>query len=282
MIPNFKTAKFGGYDKVAVEEYIEGMQADHNKEVEDLKANIVKLSETVKNLHTMREVNQSESSSTIDNLKSVNEDLLVEVNQLREQLNAFKTRETESASRYESISRTLLEARENADQMIRETDAQCDAKKQATEEQCDKLMNDTIAEIDRLRSENIDECERRTRDTDYYCEQEREKANNECAELRRATTEATDNLKYETENYCKELTETTERECEELKATTTTECEEQRSKANIEVYNYRMSVKNEIEITKGYMEDLIKSLENVNSACTQAREVAANVFPDLR
>ena len=107
-----KTTSFGGYDKKAVENYIDELTAEHEKEVADLKANVLKLSETVKNLHTMREVNLNESSSTIENLKKVNDELQVEVTQLRDKMTAYETREEESASRYESISRTLLEARE--------------------------------------------------------------------------------------------------------------------------------------------------------------------------
>ena len=109
-----KTTSFGGYDKKAVENYIDELTAEHEKEVADLKANVLKLSETVKNLHTMREVNLNESSSTIENLKKVNDELQVEVTQLRDKMAAYETREEESASRYESISRTLLEARESA------------------------------------------------------------------------------------------------------------------------------------------------------------------------
>ena len=108
-----KTTSFGGYDKKAVENYIDELTAEHEKEVADLKANVLKLSETVKNLHTMREVNLNESSSTIENLKKVNDELQVEVTQLRDKMTAYETREEESASRYESISRTLLEARES-------------------------------------------------------------------------------------------------------------------------------------------------------------------------
>ena len=78
-----KTTSFGGYDKKAVENYIDELTAEHEKEVADLKANVLKLSETVKNLHTMREVNLNESSSTIENLKKVNDELQVEVTQLR-------------------------------------------------------------------------------------------------------------------------------------------------------------------------------------------------------
>ena len=78
MDAQFKTVSFGGYDKKAVDLYVEEMTAEHEREVADLKSNVMKLSETVKNLHTMREVNLNESSSTIDNLKKVNDDLQAE------------------------------------------------------------------------------------------------------------------------------------------------------------------------------------------------------------
>ncbi|MBQ8924443.1 MAG: hypothetical protein IJ053_06575 [Lachnospiraceae bacterium] len=120
-----KTASFGGYDKKATETYIEDLNREHEKEVEELKANILKLSESVKNLHTMREVNLNESSSTIDNLKQVNDELQVELTQMRDQLETYKTKEEESAVRYESISRTLLQARESADALMAQTKKEC-------------------------------------------------------------------------------------------------------------------------------------------------------------
>ena len=141
-----KTASFGGYDKKAVETYIEELQASHEKEVADLKANVMKLSETVKNLHTMREVNLNESSSTIDNLKKVNEELQDELSQLKEKMENYKLKEEESASRYESISRTLLEARESADHLTRQTEQECEAKKAETQTACDQLTSDTTAD----------------------------------------------------------------------------------------------------------------------------------------
>ena len=155
-----KTASFGGYDKKAVETYIEELQASHEKEVADLKANVMKLSETVKNLHTMREVNLNESSSTIDNLKKVNEELQDELSQLKEKMENYKLKEEESASRYESISRTLLEARESADHLTRQTEQECEAKKAETQTACDQLTSDTTAECERMLNETTEECER--------------------------------------------------------------------------------------------------------------------------
>ena len=40
-----KTTSFGGYDKKAVENYIDELTAEHEKEVADLKANVLKLSD---------------------------------------------------------------------------------------------------------------------------------------------------------------------------------------------------------------------------------------------
>ena len=138
-----KTTSFGGYDKKAVEKYIDELTAEHEKEVADLKANVLKLSETVKNLHTMREVNLNESSSTIENLKKVNDELQVEVTQLRDKMAAYETREEESASRYESISRTLLEARESADTLTKQTQKECDELRATTEAECDRQTQET-------------------------------------------------------------------------------------------------------------------------------------------
>ncbi|MBO5509642.1 MAG: hypothetical protein J5962_04180, partial [Lachnospiraceae bacterium] len=96
MDAQFKTASFGGYDKKAVDAYIEETTKAHEKEVADLKANVLKLSETVKNLHTMREVNLNESSSTIDNLKKINDELTAEIQQLKKDLEGFRQKENES------------------------------------------------------------------------------------------------------------------------------------------------------------------------------------------
>ena len=62
---SFKTVTFGGYDKNSVDYYIEELKADHEKEVNELKANVNKLSEAVLSLKTMREVNLTESNKTM-------------------------------------------------------------------------------------------------------------------------------------------------------------------------------------------------------------------------
>ena len=59
-VETLKTVKFGGYDKASVDYYIDELKEKHNKEVEELKANVNKLSEAVLSLKTMREVNMTE------------------------------------------------------------------------------------------------------------------------------------------------------------------------------------------------------------------------------
>ena len=108
----FKTVSFGGYDKKAVDTYIEESEANYEKEITELRANAEKLADTVKSLQTMRDVNMNESKETIDNLKSVNEKLESEIEHLKEELKSYREKEGESAARYESISRTLLAAQE--------------------------------------------------------------------------------------------------------------------------------------------------------------------------
>ena len=112
MAAEFKSVSFGGYDKKQVDIYIEETEAAYRNEIEELKENVAKLSDTVKSLHTMREVNQNESKATIDELKRSNESLEVEVEKLREEVEVYRKRDVESANRYESISKTLLSARE--------------------------------------------------------------------------------------------------------------------------------------------------------------------------
>ena len=225
-----KTTKIGGYDKAAVESYIEELQAEHEKEVADLKANVLKLSETVKNLHTMREVNINESTNTIDNLKKVNDELQVEVTQLKEQLETYRIKEEESANRYESISRTLLEARENADMLSRQTAKECDELRAKTEAECQQLTDETVAACDKL-----------TAETTSACQEQKETTYANCEELKRKTKEETDALVAETEYNCRTLNDETTLACEELTETTKSECEEMRNQARIESYNIRMA-----------------------------------------
>ena len=54
-VESLKTVKFGGYDKASVDYYIDELKEKHNKEVEELKANVNKLSEAVLSLKTMRD-----------------------------------------------------------------------------------------------------------------------------------------------------------------------------------------------------------------------------------
>ena len=276
-----KTAKFGGYDKAAVESYIETLNHDHEKEVADLKANVLKLSETVKNLHTMREVNLNESSSTIDNLKKVNDELQLEVTQLRDEVANFRSREEESASRYESISRTLLAARENADSMMRETEKKCAELTAQTQAECERLTNETNAECQRLADETQEACDRLNTETRNNCQSMTDSTNANCENLRRQTQEETEALRDETVKACAELTATTTDECEALKSETTRECDQMKERARAEAYSTRLSVKKECESVSEYMSQLLEAVDKVVTSVNETKAVADQAFPNL-
>lgn len=292
MDAQFKTVSFGGYDKKAVDLYVEEMTAEHEREVADLKSNVMKLSETVKNLHTMREVNLNESSSTIDNLKKVNDDLQAEVDRLKKELETFRQKENESASRYESISRTLLEARENADKLMQETGRECEEKRAKVEADCNALVLETERECQRMANETTETCERMSADTTAECERLNTETVNRCQEMKettfanceaekRRTREETEAMRTETEKYCAALKQDTEESCRTLSEQTTAECEDMKAQARTEAYSIRMNVKKECESLSDYMAQLMNSVELVVEACEETKKVADQAFPNL-
>ncbi len=277
----FKTASFGGYDKKAVDAYIEETQSAHEKEVADLKANILKLSETVKNLHAMRETNISESTATIENLKKVNDELSIEVAQLREKMETYTSRDQESAARYESISRTLLEARENADSLQRQTEAECMALKSSIEAECQQLQTETAAACEKMMIDTTDECERIHAETISSCEKMKAETTSACQERRDSTYANCDDLKRRTEEEVTALRANAEYEVRAMKEKTEAECEEMRSQARTEAYTTRMNVKRECESVSDYMSQLKIALDNVVQAVGDAKEVTDIAFPEL-
>lgn len=287
-----KTTSFGGYDKKAVENYIEDITKDHEKEVADLKENILKLSDTVKNLHTMREVNLNESSTTIDNLKKVNDELQLEITQLRAQMETYKTREDESASRYESISRTLLEARENADALARQTEKDCTELRERTEAECarmseetntacEKMVSETTYECETMKAEITAACEKLDAETKSSCQERKESTYAECERIKRETREEMDALRADTEYSCKMMKEQTENECATLRGEAAEECEQMRGTARTEAYNIRMSVKKECESVSEYMAQLMTAVDNVVLAVDETKKVADQGFPEV-
>ncbi|MBQ8317806.1 MAG: hypothetical protein IJX85_05660 [Lachnospiraceae bacterium] len=277
----FKTASFGGYDKKAVDAYIEETQASHEKEVAELKANVLKLSETVKNLHAMRETNISESTATIENLKKVNDELSLEVAQLREKLDTYTTRDQESAARYESISRTLLEARENADTLARQTEAECQALRSSVEMECQQLQTETAAACEEKLTSTTDECEKMHAETVALCEKMKAETTSACQERRDSTYANCDDLKRRTEEEVTALRANAEYEVRAMKTQAEAECEELRTQARTEAYTTRMNVKRECESVSDYMAQLKLALDNVVQAVGDAKEVTDIAFPEL-
>lgn len=277
----FKTASFGGYDKKAVDAYIEETQANHEKEIAELKANVLKLSETVKNLHAMRETSINESTATIENLKKVNESLSLEVEQLKQKMETYTTRDQESAARYESISRTLLEARENADSLQRQTEAECQALKLSVETECQTLQADTAAACEKLMNDTTDQCEKMHAETVSLCEKMKADTTSACQERRDSTYATCDDYKRRTEEEVTALRANVEYEIKAMREQAEAECDELRTQARTEAYTTRMNVKRECESVSDYMGQLKLALDSVVKAVDDAKEVTDIAFPEL-
>lgn len=201
-VESLKTVKFGGYDKASVDYYIDELKEKHNKEVEELKANVNKLSEAVLSLKTMREVNMTESSKTIDTLKKTNAEQERELESLKEQINAYKQRELENAGRYESISRTLLEARESADALIAQTEKECTDKK-----------NTVTAELEAYETEVRDRCTKLQTDTQIQCQQMYDQTENKCNTLKDEAYAEAEKTRNKSHADAEALSAKTEYEC---------------------------------------------------------------------
>lgn len=277
----FKTVKFGGYDKNSVDYYISDLKSEHEKEVAELKANVNKLSDAVLSLKTMREVNLTESTKTIDSLKSANEEYESELESLREQINAYKQREYESAGRYESISRTLLEARESADAMIAQTEADCEKKTAevnaalaAHEEEvtgrCARLEQETTDKCNALQSETQEKCQQMYDQTESACTAMREQAYGESERTRIKAREDAEALSAKTEYECRTLKEEAQRQAEEII-----------NKATGEAYILRKNVKVSCEAVSLHMGELMEALDYVNDACRDAKNIADRGFNDI-
>lgn len=287
-----KTVSFGGYDKKATETFILEQQKHYEDEIEKLKADTTKLSEAVKGLQQMREANMTESKSTIDNLKSANEGMQIELAQLKEELEAYKNREAESASRYESISRTLLAARENADTLTRKTAEECEAKTAETTAQCKNMIDETTARCEQLKSVTETECDRLLSQTQSSCQEKKETTYAECESLRRKTKEETDELarrtqaecdqlSRETQERCDNLNAQTEAACARLKEDTIAECEKAKADSREEIRQNRSLVKREFDSIGGFMAQLQAALSDVNSAVDETKKIADSAFSDI-
>lgn len=277
----FKTVKFGGYDRNSVDYYIIDLKAEHEKEVNELKANVNKLSDAVLSLKTMREVNLTESNKTIESLKSANSEYESELESLREQVNAYKQREFESAGRYESISRTLLEARESADTLIAQTKADCDKKtaeinaalaahEEEVTSRCEQMERETTDRCNALQDETQNKCQQMYDQTETACTAMREQAYTESERTRIKAREDAEALNAKTEYECRVLKETAQKEAEDII-----------NKATSEAYVLRKNVKISCEAVSTHMKELLDALDYVNDACKDAKDIADRGFNDI-
>ena len=269
-VESLKTVKFGGYDKASVDYYIDELKEKHNKEVEDLKENVSKLSEAVLSLKTMREVNMTESSKTIETLKKANSDLESELEALKEQVNAYKQRELENAGRYESISRTLLEARESADALIAQTEKECTDKK-----------NTITSELEAYETEVRDRCTKLQTDTEIQCQQMYDQTEAKCNSMKEEAYAEAEKTRNKSHSDAEALS-ATDYECKVMREEAQRDAANTRNAATEDATRLRNNVKKECESVSRYMSDLLSSLDSVVAACASTKEVADKAFTGLK
>lgn len=270
-VESLKTVKFGGYDKASVDYYIDELKEKHNKEVEDLKENVSKLSEAVLSLKTMREVNMTESSKTIETLKKANSDLESELEALKEQVNAYKQRELENAGRYESISRTLLEARESADALIAQTEKECTDKK-----------NTITSELEAYETEVRDRCTKLQTDTEIQCQQMYDQTEAKCNNMKEEAYAEAEKTRNKSHSDAEALSAKTDYECKVMREEAQRDAANTRNAATEDATRLRNNVKKECESVSRYMSDLLSSLDSVVAACASTKEVADKAFTGLK
>ena len=278
---DLKTVSFGGYDKKAVETYITEMQEDYEKQIAQLKETTAKLGETVDSLRKMREVNMSESKSTVDNLKTANTELQDELETLRAKLADFEANEEDYKAKYESVSKVALDAQIRADKMVRETEAECEKQKAEVAAELERMMNETRNQCDEQKSTTEAECTRMMEETRTSCEEQRSTTEAECERQKSTTSYDCANQKLNTETYCENLKTTTESECEKMKLDAEAECEALKQKTREEVYTTRTQVKRECESISEFVAQLQESVDKVQSAIKETKTLTDGAFGDL-
>ena len=277
-----KTVSFGGYDKKAVETYITEMQEDYEKQITQLKETAAKLGETVDSLRKMREVNMSESKSTVDSLKTANADLQEEVETLRAKLADYEANEADYKAKYESVSKVALDAQLRADKQVRETEAECEKQKAEVAAELERMMNETRSQCDEQKAATEAECARMKEETTASCTELRETTKAECERQRSTTSYDCANEKLNTETYCENLKNTTESECAKMKADAEAECEALKQKTREEVFTTRSQVKRECESIGEFVSQLQLSVEKVADAIKDTKELTDSAFGDLK
>lgn len=277
-----KTVSFGGYDKKAVETYITEMQEDYEKQISQLKETTVKLGETVDSLRKMREVNMSESKDTVDKLKTANTDLQDELEMLRARLADFEANEEDYKAKYESVSKVALDAQMRADKMVRDTNAECEKQKAEVAAELERMMNETRTQCDEEKATTEAECTRLMEETRTSCQELKERTEAECERQKSTTSYDCANQKLSMETYCENLKSTTESECEKMKTETETECEALKQKTREEVYTTRSQVKRECESISEFVSQLQLSVEKVQDAIKETKDLTDGAFGDLK
>lgn len=161
---NFKTVSFGGYDKVAVDRYIDDLEKKHMQDIHDLKQTISKLSETVKSLQLVKDSMSSENNQAIENMQKYNESLQQELEKANRKLAEQEEQSKDYSSKMEAISKTLVETNERCAAMKREAEEESEKLRalaqeeyqqsvEKTESECQKMLEEAKEEKEKMLSE---------------------------------------------------------------------------------------------------------------------------------
>lgn len=146
----FKMASFGGYDKIAVDEYISKMEEQHKQDVDDLKQTISKLSETVKSLQLVKDSMNSESNQAIENMQKYNESLQLELEKAKRKLEEKEENSKSYTDKMEIISRTLVETNERCDFLLKDAQRRSEQIIAAAKEESDRIISGADAQSNRM------------------------------------------------------------------------------------------------------------------------------------
>ena len=213
----------------------------------------------------------TESSKTIETLKKTNSEQESEIESLKEQINAYKQRELENAGRYESISRTLLEARESADALIAQTEKECTDKK-----------NTITAELEAYETDVKERCTKLQTDTEIQCQQMYDQTEAKCNSMKDEAYSEAEKTRNKSHADAEALSAKTDYECKVMREEAQKDAANTRNAATDDATRLRNNVKKECESVSRYMSDLLSSLDNVISACASTKDVADKSFTGLK
>lgn len=274
----FRTVSFGGYDKAIVDGYVTELKKAHQRDVDDLKQTISKLSETVKSLQLVKDSISTESNQAIENMQKYNESLQVELEKANRKLEDSQESAKEYTSKLELISKTLVETNERCEKLLRNAEEKSKMILEEADAQSKKMLISAKEESDRLllnaKSQSnymVNEAEKKS---DRLIEDSEKQSENI---LRRAEDEREGLRIRAEEEYKKSLAQATE-ESRRIREDAITEKEILLTETREKVANIRGSMRRECESVSSYMTSLMQSVEGVVNACNETKLITDRAF----